>query len=176
MCWNQIFFRLKNAKNCQRKKKTWVGIVGEMQNTWMKYCALEFAAHLCASIISFWVWSMWFTQLPDKAIQEILWLHVLGQASSFWQDLPFPWLSRKPKHLSLLLASTQTTFQLVTLLRHKYTPLHDQHPFSFTLFSFMNFSLVDFLLTRLQVLQSERKSLSAWTTVFKCHNKVEGRF
>jgi hypothetical protein len=38
-----------------KKKKTWVGIIGEMQNTWMKYSALEFAAHLCASIISFWV-------------------------------------------------------------------------------------------------------------------------
>ncbi len=49
-------------------------------------------------------------------------------------------------------------------------------PFSFTLFSFMNFSLVDFLLTRLQVLQSEMESLIAWTTVFECHNKVEGRF
>jgi hypothetical protein len=48
-------------------------------------------------------------------------------------------------------------------------------PFSFTLFSFMNCSLVDFLLTRLQVLQSEMESLIAWTTVFQCHNKVEGK-
>jgi hypothetical protein len=48
-------FQVEKCIKLPKEKKTWVGIVGEMQNTWMKYSALEFAAHLCESIIFFWV-------------------------------------------------------------------------------------------------------------------------
>jgi len=123
-----IFFRLKNAKNCQRKKKHgWKSLE-------KYYSALEFAAHLCASIISFWVWSMWFTQVlrmdnsQTKQFRKFF-DSMFGPGKFFWEDLPFPWLSRKPKHLSLCLQAPKLLSNFVTLLKHKYTPLDDQHPF-----------------------------------------------
>jgi hypothetical protein len=32
--------QVEKCKKLPKEKKTWVGIVGEMQNTWMKYSAL----------------------------------------------------------------------------------------------------------------------------------------
>jgi hypothetical protein len=88
-----------------------------MQNTWMKYSALEFAAHLCASIISFWVWSMWFTQVLRMDNSQTKQFRKFFDSMSWARQLlltrsSFSLALQETKAFVAMLASTQTTFQL----------------------------------------------------------------
>ncbi len=110
-------FQVEKCKKLPKEKKTWVGIVGEMQNTWMKYSALEFAAHLCASIISFWVWSMWFTQVLRMDNSQTKQFRKFFDSMSWARQLlltrsSFSLALQETKAFVAMLASTQTTFQL----------------------------------------------------------------